>query len=102
MFNKKPTINHLRPFGAPCLVQIPVEKHGPGSKLSPKALEGRFVGYTGTTHMFHVYISSQRTVDTYRQVQFILSNDTTSLDIYIPLDVTLSNASPPIIPTATS
>ena len=102
MFNKKPTIKHLRPFGAPYLVQIPVEKRGAGSKLLPRALEGRFVSYTGTTHMFRVYISSQRKVDTYRPVQFIPSNDTTSLDIYIPSDVTLSNAPPPIIPTATS
>ena len=102
MLNKKPTIKYLRPFGAPCLVQIPVEKRGPGSKLSPRALEGRFVGYTGTTHMFRVYISSQRKVDTYRQVQFISSNDTSSLDVYIPSDVILSDAPPPIIPTATS
>ena len=102
MFNKKPIIKHLRPFGVPCLVQIPVEKRGPGSKLSPRALEGRFVSYTGTTHMFRIYISSQRKVDIYRQVQFILSNDTTSLNVYIPSDVTLSNAPPPIIPTTIS
>src|SRR5258705_6190133 len=98
MFDKKPTIKHLRPFGAHCLVQIPVEKRGAGSKLSPRVLEGRFVGYTGTTHMFRVYIPSQRKVDTYRQVQLIPSNDTTSLAVYLPSDVTLTHATP----TATS
>ena len=52
--------------------------------------------------MFRVYISSQRKVDTYRQVQFMPSNNTTSLDVYILSDVTLSNAPPPIIPTVIS
>src|SRR5258706_3700007 len=98
MFDKKPTIKHLRLFGAHCLVQIPVEKWGAGSKLSPRALEGGFVGYIGTTHMFCIYIPSQRKVDTYRQVQFIPSNDTTSLEVYLPSDVTLTYATP----TATS
>ena len=102
MFNEKPTIKHLRPFRAPCLIQIPIEKRGTGSKLSPRALEGRFVGYTDTTHMFRVYILSQGKVDTYRQVQFIPSNDTTFLEVYILSDVTLFNAPPLIIPTATS
>src|SRR5258705_8634465 len=50
------------------------------------------------TGYWFVTILSQRKVDTYRQVQFIPSNDTTSLEVYLPSDVTLTHATP----TATS
>jgi hypothetical protein len=41
----KPSIRHLQPFGRKCFVHIPEEKRPSGSKLLPRAVEGKFIGY---------------------------------------------------------
>lgn len=46
LYGKKPTIQHLHPFGQKCYVHIPVENRPPGTKLAPRAVEGIMVGYT--------------------------------------------------------
>ena len=66
LYNQLPSISHLRPFGTRCYVHIPEEKRVAGSKLEPRAEEGRLVGYTGTPSLFRVYIPKRRTVGTYR------------------------------------
>ncbi|MHB8545134.1 MAG: DDE-type integrase/transposase/recombinase, partial [Leptospirales bacterium] len=84
LYNTKPTISHLRPFYSKCFVHIPEEKRTAGSKLNPRALEGRLVGYTDSGHMFRIYIPSQHKVDTYRQVKFEPSSSYTSVDVHYP------------------
>ena len=42
---EKPSIKHLQPFGRKCYVHIPEEARPSGSKLLPRAIEGRFLGY---------------------------------------------------------
>jgi len=83
LFQKKPTISHLRPFYTKYYVHIPEEKRAPGSKLDARALEGHLVGYMESTRMFCIYIPSQHKVDAYRQVKFELSSYT-SVDIHTP------------------
>ena len=48
LFNKKPKISHLQPFGNKCYVHILEERRLPGSKLLPRAGIGIFFGYTDT------------------------------------------------------
>jgi len=96
LFQKKPTISHLRPFYTKCYVHIPEEKRAEGSKLDARALEGHLVGYTETTRMFRVYIPSQYKVDAYRQVKFEPSYYT-SVDIHTPRP-TPNNADQQILP----
>ena len=66
LFQKKPTISHLRAFYIKCYVHIPEEKWAAGSKLDARAMEGHLVAYTETTRIFRVYIPSQHKVDAYR------------------------------------
>jgi len=56
LFNKKPTMSHLRSFYTKCYVHIPEEKQAAGSKLDACALEGHLIGYTESTRIFRVYI----------------------------------------------
>ena len=53
--------------------------------------------------IFHIYIPSKRSVGTYRQVKFILSDDTTSLDLlyqYLPTpEDRPASPAPPLTPT---
>jgi hypothetical protein len=67
---KLPTIHHLQPFGRKCYVHIPEERRPPGSKLLPRALEGKFIGYTTSDKIFRIYIPSQQRVIETWQVKF--------------------------------
>ena len=51
----KPSVLHLHPFGQKCFVHIPRTARPAGSKLSPRATEGFFVGYTATDRHYRVY-----------------------------------------------
>jgi len=51
-------------------------------------MNGKLVGYTGTPSMFHIYRPSQKKVNTFRQVKFILSNNQTSVEMYLSLQLT--------------
>ena len=53
---KKPTIEHLQPFGQECYVHIPKAKRPSGSKLLPRAVKGLFVGYTKVPHHYQIFI----------------------------------------------
>ena len=54
-----PEVTHLHPFGCKVYVHIPVESRPSGSKLQPKSIEGIFVGYTGSSKIFRVFIPSK-------------------------------------------
>lgn len=63
---KKPSIHHLQPFGRECYVHIPEDKRPAGSKLSPRAMKGIFIGYTATDRHYRVFLPSEkRTVVSY-------------------------------------
>jgi hypothetical protein len=98
LHNSKPSISHFRPFGSRCYVHIPIEKRGASSKLDPRNKEGRFVGYTGSSSMFRVYIPSERSVKESRQVTFHPSTETTT-SVDIPQQI---NATPLPQPEPTS
>src|SRR5882762_7004511 len=57
--NKKPDISKLRPFGCKAYVYIHPKKR---NKLSPRAIEGIFVGYADTQKAYRIYIPEKRTV----------------------------------------
>lgn len=62
-YGKKPSIDHLQPFGREVYVHVPREKRIQGMKLQPRAELGLFVGYTKVTHHYRVFIpSSKRTI----------------------------------------
>jgi len=84
LLNTKPTISHLCLFLSECFVHRPEEKRTVGSKLDARAVEGHVVSYTESSHMFRIYIPSQRKVDTFVQVKFKPSSSYTSVDIHIP------------------
>ncbi|KAI0992034.1 hypothetical protein K3495_g16152, partial [Podosphaera aphanis] len=59
---KKPTIHHLQPFGRNCYVHIHKDSRPPRTKLLPRALEGKFVGYTKSNKIFRIWIPSKNKV----------------------------------------
>ena len=44
--------------------------------------------------MFCIWILLQKNVDIFQQVRFILSDDQTSFDMYLPLDLMISEPKP--------
>jgi hypothetical protein len=46
MFDDKPLIKYLYPFGAECYMHVPEEKQIVISKLSPRGIKYYIVGYT--------------------------------------------------------
>ena len=70
LYNKKPLINHLRPYGTKVFVHLPEEKRQPATKLMPRAIEGYLIGYTYTDKIYRIYISSQHKVSETRQVHW--------------------------------
>ena len=86
-----PTITHLHKFGSKVFVHIPAEARPSGSKLSPTAIEGNFVGYTNSNKIFRIYIPSKRSVLVTRQVHFpVAKTGEVTLDLLQP-----SNNKPP-------
>jgi hypothetical protein len=67
-YGKKPTIQHLQPFGRKCYVHIPIERRKSGTKLHPRGLEGNFTGYTDSTHIFRIWIPSEQRIVLTRQL----------------------------------
>jgi len=84
LYNKKPSINHLRPYGTKCSVHLPEEKRQPGTKLLPRAIEGYLIGYTSSDKIYRVYIPSQHKVTETRQIQWtnktIIPLETTAME----------------------
>jgi hypothetical protein len=54
--DNEPPIHHLQPFSRKCFVHIPEEKRPSGSKLLPRAVEGKFIGYSNSNSIFCIYI----------------------------------------------
>jgi len=84
LYNKKPSINHLRPYGTKCFVHLPEEKRQPGTKLLPRAIEGYLIGYTSSDKIYRVYIPSQHKVTETRQIHWtnktIIPLETTTME----------------------
>jgi hypothetical protein len=53
----KPEIRHLRIFGCPIYVHVPVEKR---TKLEPLGEKGIFVEYNETSEAYKIFIPAQR------------------------------------------
>ena len=51
---EKPSIKHLQPFSRKCYVHIPEEARPSGSKLLPRAIEGRFLGYEKSDKIYRI------------------------------------------------
>lgn len=66
----KPTIGHLRIFGEKAYYFIWAEKRKPGTKLEPRAEEGRICGYGNSKDEYGVYIPCRRQVVRSRYVWF--------------------------------
>jgi len=84
LYNKKPSINYLRPYGNKCFVHLPEEKRQPGTKLLPWAIEGYLIGYTSSDKIYRVYIPSQHKVTETRQIHWtnktIIPLETTTME----------------------
>jgi len=84
LYNKKPSIYHLRPYGTKCLVDLPEEKRQPRTKLIPRAIEGYLIGYTSSDKIYGIYIPSQPKVTKARQIHWttkrIASLGTTAME----------------------
>ena len=52
---EKPSIKHLQPFGRKCYVHIPKEARPSGSKLQPRAIEGKFLGYEKSDKIYRIW-----------------------------------------------
>ena len=64
--NAKPSISHLQPFYTMCYGHIDKEKRSSGSKLEPRSIEGRLIGYADSDKMFRIYFPLKHKVDTVR------------------------------------
>ena len=95
MYNKRPSIGHLRPFYAKCFVTIPKAQRGSGFKLKPRALEGHLTGYIGKLLVW-IYIPSQRRIEASRigNVWFVPADyiPPTSIEIDSPAITSSSSA----------
>jgi hypothetical protein len=63
----KPEIGHLRIFGCPVYIHVPVEKR---TKLEPSGEKGIFVGYNETSKAYRIFIPAQRKTIVSRDVKF--------------------------------
>jgi transposase InsO family protein len=68
-WNEQPEIKNLRPFGSSCYTHIPTETRAPG-KLLPRALEGRFVGYSRSDKIYRIYVPDEDRVYESRDIIF--------------------------------
>jgi hypothetical protein len=50
IYGNIPLIRHLQPFRRKCFVHIPEGKRPSGSKLLPRAVKGKFIGYHSTSN----------------------------------------------------
>ena len=95
LYNKRPSIGHLRPFYTKCYTTIPEALRGPGSKLEPRALEGHLIGFIGKS-LVRVYIPSKKRVDVFRigNVRFVPADYGLSTSIEIDAPASTSNSIP--------
>ena len=98
LHNEKPSISHLQPFGRKCFVHIPEERRPPGTKLLPRAVEGKFIGYTRSTRIFRIYIPKEHRITETRQVKFSRFN---AGEVPTPPKETTTSIPPPPSPRVT-
>jgi hypothetical protein len=60
-------ILHLRIFGCPVYIHVPVEKR---TKLEPSREKGIFLGYIETSKAYRIFIPAQRKIVVRRDVKF--------------------------------
>lgn len=71
-FGTKPTLSHLRPFGAPCVAKVlPASSL---SKFQPRGESGRFVGYSKTAKGYLFWDPKSKSVKTKRELDFRIPN----------------------------
>jgi hypothetical protein len=63
----KQEISHLRIFGCPIYIHVPVEKM---TKMDPSGHKGIFVGYNKTSKAYNIFIPVQRKIIVHRDVNF--------------------------------
>jgi hypothetical protein len=63
----KPEIGHLRIFGCPVYIHVPVENR---IKLEPSRLKGIFVGYSKISKAYRIFIPAQQKTVVKRDVKF--------------------------------
>jgi len=84
LYNKEPSIYHLRPYWTKCFIHLPEEKRQPGTKLMPRAIGGYHIGYTSSDKIYRIYIPSQHKVTETRQIHWttktIASPGTTTME----------------------
>ena len=64
---KNPDVSRFRVFGCVTYSHVPKEKR---TKLEPTAEKGIFVGYSGTSKAYRIYISALRKTVLRRDVRF--------------------------------
>ena len=94
----QPTIQHLQPFGRKCYVHIPEERRPSGSKLLPRAIEGKFIGYTSTPRIFRIYVPSKHQVVETRQVRFTRTDSGEAEPHSPPSEIQTVSITPPSFP----
>jgi hypothetical protein len=57
---EKPAVGHLRIFGCPMYIHVPMEKR---SKLELFEKKGTFVGYIETSKAYQIYVPGQRFIE---------------------------------------
>ena len=95
LYNKRPSIGHLRPFYTKYYVTIPEALWGPGSKLEQYVSEGHLTGFIGKL-LVRVYIPSKKRVDVFRirNVGFVPADYGSSTSIEIDTPASTSNSTP--------
>uniref|UniRef100_A0A6U2FMK2 Uncharacterized protein n=1 Tax=Chlamydomonas euryale TaxID=1486919 RepID=A0A6U2FMK2_9CHLO len=70
LFNKRPDVSHLRPFGAAAVAWLPEQYRA--DKLQPRGLPARMVGYVdNSSSMYKVYSPVTKKIHTVRHVTFV-------------------------------
>lgn len=73
---RKPTIGHFRKLGETAYVFTPLEKRPPGTKLAPRAQEGKICGYGDHTDEYWGFLPSSKKVIRSGDVRFELPTPT--------------------------
>ena len=69
-YGQKPSLDHLKSFGTPCIVHIMPEEWPAGSKLLARGKEGIICGYTESNKLYQVYFKDTKQVKISRDVIF--------------------------------
>ena len=70
LYQRKPAIQHLKPFGTTAYTHIPIEARKPGTKLMHRAETGIFVGYGKSSKIRRIYIPERNVIVESRDVTF--------------------------------